>query len=155
MCIRDRKNTVNKIENKIKYKIKNEQLRINKTEQHINNNKNKKWATFTYINNKMTKLIKPVSYTHLHKQHAQKLNYYETLLACFTQIKTHPSKFNYINYSKLKYINTPVSQIKSFYTKYHCLLREIDVVKEMCIRDSIMGYIYNACSCFTVMFKII
>ena len=52
------KNTVNKIENKIKYKIKTEQLRINQTEQHINNNNNKKWATFTYINNKMTKLTK-------------------------------------------------------------------------------------------------
>ena len=50
MCIRDRyqvgyengynKNTVIKIENKIKYKIKTEQLRINQTEQHINNNNN-------------------------------------------------------------------------------------------------------------------
>ena len=47
-----------KIENKFKYKIKTEQLRINQTEQHINNNNNKKWATFTYINNKMTKLTK-------------------------------------------------------------------------------------------------
>ena len=52
------KNTVNKIENKIKYKIKTEQLRINQNEQHINNNNNNKWATFTYINNKMTKLTK-------------------------------------------------------------------------------------------------
>ena len=56
---------MNKIENKIKYKIKTEELRINQNEQHINNNNNKKWATFTYINNKMTKLTKPVSYTHL------------------------------------------------------------------------------------------
>ena len=47
-----------KIENKIKYKIKTEQLRINQNEQHINNNNNKKWATFTYINNKKTKLFK-------------------------------------------------------------------------------------------------
>ena len=30
------KNTMIKIENKIKYKIKTEQLRINQTEQHIN-----------------------------------------------------------------------------------------------------------------------
>ena len=43
------KNTVYKIENKIKYKIKTEQLRINQTEQHIYNNNNKKWATFTYL----------------------------------------------------------------------------------------------------------
>ena len=54
------KNTMNKIENKIKYKIKTEQLRINQNEQHINNNNNKKWATFTYINNKMTKLFKTI-----------------------------------------------------------------------------------------------
>ena len=52
------KNTVNKIERKIKYIIKTEQLRINQNEQNKNNNKNKKWATFTYINNKMTKLTK-------------------------------------------------------------------------------------------------
>ena len=40
------KNTVNKIENK----IKTEQLRINQNEQYINNNNNNnKWATFTYI----------------------------------------------------------------------------------------------------------
>ena len=32
-------------------------LRINQNEQNKNNN-NKKWATFTYINNKMTKLTK-------------------------------------------------------------------------------------------------
>ena len=44
MCIRDsqigyangyNKNTMIKIENKIKYKIKTEQLRINQTEQHL------------------------------------------------------------------------------------------------------------------------
>ena len=54
------KNTMIKIENKIKYKIKTEQLRSNQNEQHINNNNNKKlkWDTFTYINNKMTKLTK-------------------------------------------------------------------------------------------------
>ena len=51
------KNTVNKIENKIKYKIKTEQLRINQN-KHNKNDNNKKWATFTYINNKMTKLTK-------------------------------------------------------------------------------------------------
>ena len=45
MCIRDRNN-----------EDASEQLRINQTGQHINNNNNKKWATFTYINNKMTKL---------------------------------------------------------------------------------------------------
>ena len=40
MCIRDR-------------------LYNKQNEQHIkNNNNNKKWATFTYINNKMTKLTK-------------------------------------------------------------------------------------------------
>ena len=47
-----------KIENKIKYKLKTEQLRINQNEQHINNNNNKKWTIFTYINNKMTNLTK-------------------------------------------------------------------------------------------------
>ena len=39
MCIRDsNKNTINKIENKIKYKVKIEQLRNNQNQQHINNN---------------------------------------------------------------------------------------------------------------------
>ena len=72
--------TVKKIENKIKYKIKTEQLRINQNEQHINNYNNTKWATLTYMNNKMTKLTKLFKNTDIkiayktNKNNLQKLN---------------------------------------------------------------------------------
>ena len=47
----------NKTENKIIYKIKTIQLRTDQNESYITNNNNntEKWATFTYINNRMTK----------------------------------------------------------------------------------------------------
>ena len=105
---------MNKIENKIKYKIKTEQLRINQNEQHINNNNNNKWATFTYINNKMTKL------TELFKNTDIKIAY-----------QTNKNKLQILNSSHNK-DNTTTNGIYKIECQ-DCNKCYIDVYKRQCM----------------------